>query len=186
MLAVSLTAGLRIAIEERAFRAPYPALGKSLAWVLGAPEPAYNFASVGASVLRSARPDARFLDWVIRRYEIVRVVSLSGADPVHDEARRRGLEVSVYAWKVSELPPVEELREVLATLSSGERVLLHCASGADRTGYAIAALRVVRDGWTLASAVQEMRNFSHRPERWPRVHGQLQEFAARFSREALR
>jgi protein tyrosine/serine phosphatase len=150
------------------------------------PEPAYNFAVVDAHILRSARPDARFLAWVRRNYGIERVVSLSGPDPIHEEARRLGLEVSIYSWKVSALPPRAELLDVLAALRSAKRVLLHCASGADRTGYAIAALRLTRDGWPFARTEQEMRSFSHQPERWPAVHEQLKRFAADFSRSSLR
>ena len=96
------------------------------------------------------------------------------------------MRVSVHRWRVEELPPAEELREVLRTLASGERVLLHCASGADRTGYAIAALRVARDGWTLERARAEMRAFEHRRERWPAVHDQLERFLLELGPAALR
>lgn len=173
-------------LESRCLRGPYPAAGKQLAWWVGAPEPAYNFGRIDSARFRSARPDARFLHWLQRRYAIQHVVGLSGASAVHDEARRLGMRVSVYSWRVEALPPPAELREVLGILTSGERVLLHCASGSDRTGYTVAALRVWRDGWSLERAQDEMRRFEHRPERWPEVHTQLRRLLAELAPGALR
>lgn len=158
------------------FRAPFPAATKQLAWRLGVPEPAYNFGIVEDTVFRSSKPDEQFLRWVRDRYGIEHVIGLAGPIPAHDDARRLGMRVSVYAWRVSELPPEAEFREVLAALRSGERVLLHCASGADRTGYTVAALRVQDDRWPIERAVDEMRRHSHDPERWPQVHAELRRF----------
>lgn len=169
-------AGARVLIESGWLRAPYPNLGKQIAWQLGVPEPAYNFGRIGDSLFRSGRPDARFLHWVHERHGIQHVVSLAGPAPAHDEARRLGMRVSVYSWRVEELAPPEQLREVLALLRSTEPVLLHCASGADRTGYTVAALRVLDEGWPLERAVAEMRRYEHDPERWPRVHAELLAF----------
>ena len=176
----------RVLIESRVLRAPYPEALKQLAWQLGVPEPAYNFGRVGDSLFRSARPDARFLRWVRERYAIQHVVSLTGPIPAHEEARRLGMRVSVYAWRVESLPPPAELREVLTLLRSGERVLLHCASGSDRTGYTVAALRMLDEGWPLERAVEEMRRYEHRPERWPKLHAELLRFVSSSPLAALR
>jgi len=176
----------RVLIESRLLRAPYPEVGKELAWQLGVPEPAYNFGRVGDSLFRSASPDARFLRWVRERYAIQQVISLTGPIPAHEEARRLGMHVSVYAWRVESLPPPAELQEVLTILRSGERVLLHCASGADRTGYTVAALRVLDQGWPLERAVEEMRRYEHQPERWPKLHAELRELLAGSPAAALR
>ena len=166
----------RMLIGSGWFRAPFPPLTKELAWQLGDPEPAYNVGIVDDTVFRSSKPDERFLRWVRDHYGIQHVIGLAGPIPAHDEARRLGMRVSVYAWRVSELPPAAELREVLAALRSGERVLLHCASGADRTGYTVAALRVQDQQWPIERAVEEMRRYSHDPARWPRVHAELRRF----------
>ncbi len=167
-------------------RGPYPSFGKEIAWRLGAPEPAYNFGRIGGSLFRSARPDARFLEWLRDRYGIQHVISLTGPIPAHDAARSLGMRVSVYAWRVKALPPLAELREVLALLRAGDRVLLHCASGADRTGYTVAALRVLDEGWPLERAVSEMRRYEHRPERWPELHDELRRLLSNSPLAALR
>ena len=181
MVALSIAAVLvcaRVLIESRVLHAPYPEAVKQLAWQLGVPEPASNFGRVGDSLFRSASPDARFLRWVRERYAIQQVISLTGPIPAHEEARRLGMHVSVYAWRVESLPPPAELQEVLTILRSGERVLLHCASGADRTGYTVAALRVLDQGWPLERAVEEMRRYEHQPERWRKVHAELLRFVS--------
>ena len=40
-------------------------------------------------------------------------------------------------------------------------MLVHCAEGKDRTGYAIAAYRIVEELWDVDSAVQEMFDFHY-------------------------
>jgi hypothetical protein len=166
----------RSLIRSGWLRAPYQEAGKQLAWQLGVPEPAYNFGRVGDTVFRSAKPDERFLRWVRERYGIEHIISLTGPIPAHEEARRLGMRVSVYAWRVATLPPAAEFRDVLALLRSGERVLLHCASGADRTGYTVAALRVQGEHWPIERAVEEMRRYEHDPARWKKLHAELRQF----------
>ena len=165
-------------MDRGTIRGPYPALGKSLAWLLGAPEPAYNSAVVEKGrIYRSARPDARFLEWVWRTRGVRRVIGLAGSDPVHEIARQLGMEVTTFTWEPSRLPPRGELDAVVELLAGGEPVLIHCASGSDRTGYLIAAYRVERMNWTVQDALTEMRAYWHDPERHPDLHRELR---ARF------
>ncbi len=170
----------RALMDMGTIRGPYPAPGKFLAWLLGAPAPAYNSAMVERGrVYRSARPDARFLEWMRRTHGIRRVIGLSGSDPVHEIARQLGMEVTTFTWESSRLPPREELDAVVELLAGGEPVLVHCASGSDRTGYVIAAYRVERMNWAVEDAVTEMRAYWHDPERHPDLHRALR---ARFER----
>ena len=156
------------------FRGPYPPLGKRLAWVLGVPGPAYNFGVViPGQIFRSARPDAHFLTWLKQEHGVQRVVSLDGESEVHAVARSLGLKVSSFRWRVESLPPEAELRAALDLISSGERVLVHCASGSDRTGYTVAAHRVLREGWPTERALAEMRRYWHKRELHPAVEAGL-------------
>jgi protein tyrosine/serine phosphatase len=156
------------------FRGPYPPLGKRLAWALGTPGPAYNFGVVvPGQIFRSARPDARFLAWLVQEHGVQHVLSLAGESEVHVAARALGLEVTSFRWRVEALPPEEEMRAALDLISSGERVLVHCASGADRTGYTVAAHRVLREGWPTERALAEMRRYWHKRERHPEVEAGL-------------
>jgi len=182
LVALCALVSLRAVLGLGLIRGPYPSLGRSLAWWLGVPEAAYNYGVVEEGrVYRSARPDARFLEWMQRRHGIRRVVGLAGPDPVHEVARRLGMEVTTFAWQPSELPPQEELDAVVALLDAGEPVLVHCASGSDRTGYAVAAYRVERMGWTVEEALREMRDHWHDPEQHRDLHLALR---ARFEKSA--
>ncbi len=159
-------------------RGPYPDLGKSFAWWLSAPEAAYNYGVVTKGhVHRSARPDARFLEWMHRTHGIRHLIGLAGSDPIHETARQLGMEVTVFAWSASELPPPAELDAVIALLAADEPVLVYCASGSDRTGYTVAAYRVGRMDWSVEDAVSEMRDHWHDPQRHPELHRALR---ARF------
>ena len=171
----------RTAMELGWFRGPYPPFGKSLAWALGIPASAYNFSVVEEGrVYRSARPDARFLEWLQRTHGIERVVGLAGRESVHEVATDLGMEVSTWEWKTRRLPAGSELDDVVSLIDAKAPVLVHCASGSDRTGYAVAAFRVERRNWSPERAVAEMERYWHDPERHLELHKGLRaRFAAR-------
>ena len=52
---------------------------------------------------------------------------------LNDALKAMGMDVAVFGWSARALPPEAELRQVVAMLAAGEPVLLHCASGSDRT-----------------------------------------------------
>ena len=134
---IALLVGVRLAMSQGWIRAPYPDLGRTLAWALGVPGPAYNFSEVvPGRIFRSSRPDRRFLEWLQREHGVRRVVSLDGSSDI--AARELGMEVTSYRWDAPKLPPWDELESVAELLDADEPVLVHCASGSDRTGYAIA------------------------------------------------
>lgn len=172
----ALLVGVRQGMREGWFRSPFRAPGVWLAWVLAEPEAAYNFAEVSPGRLyRSAEPDERFLVWLQREYGIRHVIGLSGEVPVHESARRLGMRVTTYDWPSRKLPPWDELEALAARLGGDEPVLVHCRSGSDRTGWALAVYRVLREGWTLERAEREMIRFGHEPERYPDDHRALRE-----------
>jgi protein tyrosine/serine phosphatase len=52
---------------------------------------------------------------------------------------------------------------VLDIIDEGEPVLVHCFHGQNRAGYAVAAYRVLRQGWTWDDAMGEMLSNGFRP-----------------------
>jgi len=56
---------------------------------------------------------------------------------------------------------VDDFDLIVTTLSNPENhpILVHCQSGADRTGVACAAYRMAVDGWTLAEAWEELETY---------------------------
>lgn|GEM_PF-4517683 len=145
----------------RWYKAPYDHAGKAVAWIIGMPEPAYNFDTVVAGRLyRSGLPDARFLDYARERYGIRHLVSLSGASEVHVRAKELGMNVTVLNWRTDKLP-VDDLKLLLALFDGTDRVLVHCHAGRDRSGYAIALYRISRQQWTVERAIRDMEAHGH-------------------------
>jgi hypothetical protein len=143
------------------YTAPYDGTGKAIAWIVGMPEPAYNFDTVVPGRLyRSGLPDARFLDYARRRYRIQHVVSLVGASQIHARAKELGMDVTILDWRTAE-PPAQDLKMLLDLFDRNERVLLHCRAGRDRSGYAIAVYRIREQQWPLERAVEEMEAHGH-------------------------
>jgi hypothetical protein len=138
-----------VATEARWFSPPYGAFGKQLAWALSIPEGAYNFdVVIPGRLYRSALPDARLVERLRQVHGVERLVSLAGPFESHQKARDLGIDVSVFHWRGDSLPPAGELDRVLDIIDEGEPVLVHCFHGQNRAGYAVAAYRVMRQGWT--------------------------------------
>lgn len=153
-----------LAFDGGLLRPPYPPLGRDLAWWIGDPAPAYNFAAVvPGRIYRSGRPDDALVRHVRSSRGVTRLVSLSGPVPAHDTARALGMEVDVFAWSGRQLPPEHELEAVLDLLDAGGPVWIHCEHGMDRTGLAIAAYRVRRQHWDVERALAEMARYRHTP-----------------------
>jgi len=143
------------------YRAPYLDFRRTVAWAIGMPETAYNFAAVTPGKLyRSGAPDADFLAYVQHRYGIKYVVSLFGPLEVHRTAKNLGMEVTVFDWR-TRAPTTQELRSVLDFLNEKNGVLLHCYAGRDRTGYVVALQRMEQQHWSLERALQEMEEHGH-------------------------
>ncbi len=174
---VILVAAVVMGISHRWFRAPYPSVGKQIAWRLGYPEAGYNFdVVVPGKIYRSGSPDERFIRYVHEHYRIRHIVSLAGPLAAHETARRLGIRVTVFSWTPSEPPPPGEFKAVLDVLEEQGPVLIHCSSGSDRAGYAIVTFRVLRQSWSLEQAVQETKKYWHNPALYPKVHAALAQF----------
>ena len=127
-----------------------------------------NFTKVSDKLWRGAQPDP--LD-----PEVFRKLARSGVKTVinlrYDHDDFPGLQgtdiayvwIPMRAWR----PEEEELVLFLAALHRAFAdparwpVLVHCAEGKDRTGYAIAAYRIVDEQWDPDSAIQEMFDFRY-------------------------
>ena len=163
-------------IKSRWFRPPFPSFGKKIAWAIDLPEQAYNFdVVVPGKLYRSGRPDERFIRFVHNKYGIRHIISLTGKEKYHHTAKALGMNVMVYEWSTRHLPTNEELTAVIDFLHKNDHILVHCAGGSDRTGYAVAFYRVWRQNWKLEEAIKEMKNYWHQPERKKVLHREIKD-----------
>jgi protein tyrosine/serine phosphatase len=56
------------------------------------------------------------------------------------------------------------IEEMAESVRQGQQVLVHCHSGAQRTGGAVALYRVLVQGWAGEDAYEEMLTFKHDPD----------------------
>lgn len=160
-----------------------------------------NFSCVRPGVLyRSRQPCGR--QWsVLERAEIKRVVNLrvvvEGPEDFDEEVqacKEAGVEL-VHIPVGAILPTEEDVEKFLVTVrSSPGAVLVHCAHGRARTGFVVAAWRVVMDGWTPEEAIEEMLREGDDPdppkramivERLTAMHRNRQRWLSRTDPDAL-
>lgn len=132
-----------------------------------------NFHTVIAGELyRSARPSADDIAKWHERYGIKTVINLMGAHPEYAWYRREkaaaeanGITLIDYKLSAQRDVTAVELEELLEILSRAERpILIHCRSGADRTGI-VSAFYVagVAGGSELYAEFQLTPFFGHLP-----------------------
>jgi protein-tyrosine phosphatase len=165
-LPVLLCVGL---IEGNLVHGHYPQVLRNLAWALGEHEHVYNFGSViPGKVFRSGQPDERFINYVVRNYGIRHIITLNGRTPLtKQKASQLGITTETYHWNKKTLPTQDEFQEIARALDDKLPVLVHCHSGMDRTGYLVAAYRMLELGWPEHKALTEMRKYGHRADRYP-------------------
>lgn len=122
-----------------------------------------NFTKVTEKLWRGAQPDQKgFLE--LEKAGVRTVINLRHD---HDDLSMlkgsgiRYLWLPMRAWHPDDEALViflSTLRRIFADPKLWP-VFVHCAEGRDRTGYSIAAFRIVQEGWTVDDAIQEMFDF---------------------------
>lgn len=122
----------------------------------------HNFAEVGPGFYRSNHPDdERFSDYAERG--IVTVINLRGAPErafynfEAESCERLGLTLITLSMSARLAPKRETLLELLRVLETAQKpALVHCKSGADRTGLVSAIYRIHCLGQSIAQARVEL------------------------------
>jgi len=118
-----------------------------------------NFAMISPILYRGEQPTAEgFRE--LKKIGVKTVVSLRNFHSDRALMRGTGLQyvrINSNAWN----PEEEDLVVFLKVLSdpANQPVFVHCAQGADRTGFMVASHRIVELGWTVDEAVTELHNF---------------------------
>ena len=122
-----------------------------------------NFAKVSPRLWRGSQPtEAGF-----RNLEGAGVKTVLSLRDEHDDfslldgTKLRYLRIPMHAWDPEEVQLVLLLKVLEKVLQDPDSwpVYVHCAEGRDRTGYTIAAYRMVVENWTANDAIHEMFDF---------------------------
>lgn len=114
-------------------------------------------------ILRGSAPteqDVRFLKAI---WKVKRIVSLDqpSAMKIINVCKELGIHHIIYPMVTSSIVPLEVERlknSIVSLLDTEQPVFIHCQSGENRTGLAIALYRV-KKGWSCQQALEEARKF---------------------------
>jgi protein tyrosine phosphatase (PTP) superfamily phosphohydrolase (DUF442 family) len=167
----------------------------TVSWVMRRPLFEKNLGVVDDGlVIRSAQPTSQLADWA-RRYGLKSVLNLRGGGPGdwwygNEIKTAKQSAVAYYDLPLSATrrPTRRELLQLIDLLDRCRYpLLIHCKSGADRTGLASALYRMVRRGEPPQSALTSFSiEFGHVPFfGTEHLHEPLQEYAAWLERAGL-
>jgi protein tyrosine phosphatase (PTP) superfamily phosphohydrolase (DUF442 family) len=120
-----------------------------------------NFARVSEQLYRGAQPTREgFAE--LQRMGIKTIVNLREIGS--DRSEMAGLSMGYLHIRFSPTGPEdEELATFLKLFEDPAQLpaFVHCKTGADRTGTAVAVYRVIQEGWPMAEAVKELPRFGY-------------------------
>jgi protein tyrosine phosphatase (PTP) superfamily phosphohydrolase (DUF442 family) len=122
-----------------------------------------NFAKVSPLLWRGAQPTKEGF----RNLETAGVKTILSLREHHDDlalldgTNLKYLRIPMDAWNPEEAELVLFLTSLERALndSAARPIFVHCAEGKDRTGYSIAAYRMLFENWTADDAIHEMFDF---------------------------
>jgi len=115
----------------------------------------HNLYKVNDSVYRSEQPDKQgFLD--LEKLGIKTVLCLRSKHNDEEVAKGTGFVLQTLPMK-SESISTQNIIDALRAIQKAKKpILVHCLHGSDRTGFIIAAYRIVIEGWTKEEAISEL------------------------------
>jgi protein tyrosine/serine phosphatase len=128
-----------------------------------------NFSKVDAKLWRGGQPDPDDPE-VFRRLAAAGVKTVINLRDDHDDFPRlqdtglRYVNVPMHAWhpeREDVVLALAEIRRALADPNAAAPVYVHCKAGKDRTGYVIAAWRIVEEDWDADTAIEEMFDYRY-------------------------
>jgi tyrosine-protein phosphatase SIW14 len=130
-----------------------------------------NMFRVSDGLFRGAQPSRADGYASLAEMGIKTVVNLRGGHDEEDLCRRHELDyvyIPMKAWSFEEEDVVRFLQ--VASRPENQPVFVHCRRGADRAGMAVAAYRVVVEGWSREDALFEMTEgpYGYNP-RWKKL-----------------
>jgi protein tyrosine/serine phosphatase len=120
-----------------------------------------NLFKVSEGLYRSAQPTAEGFQNIANVLGVHTVINLH--DEEGDDALATGtgltlIHIPTNSFRIFSKNNFKLVAALKAIASAKGPVLVHCVHGSDRTGAAIAAWRMVNQGWSNAAAADEMAN----------------------------
>jgi protein tyrosine/serine phosphatase len=135
-----------------------------------------NFGVVEAGqIYRSGHISSLLIKKILMKYNIKGVISLTGdsTSSVFSNAERKavselGIERLIFSLRGNGTGDVNDYAKIIAVICrfqrEGKPVLIHCVSGAERTGGVIAAYRLIVQGRDVGSVREEMSHYGFNPD----------------------
>lgn len=145
-----------------------------------------NFARISDLLYRGQQPTAEgFAE--LKKLGIKTIINLRAMHSDRDLLKGSGLryvEIECFAWH----PEDEDVAAALKVIAdpANQPVFVHCQHGADRTGFVVAAYRIVEQGWSAERAEAEMRNFGLHESYFPQVAKYIGQLDPAAMREMIR
>jgi protein tyrosine/serine phosphatase len=118
-------------------------------------------------LVRGAQPDAAGFRSLRQNYGIRTVVNFNDDTAVTEAALVETLGMRYVALPSSAFRPdaanVLAFLRTMATAAADGPVYVHCQHGMDRTGYAVAAYRILMQNWDADRAMRELRSYQAFP-----------------------
>jgi len=120
-----------------------------------------NFAEVSPNLLRGGQPGVDGLE-ALKKMGVGVVIDMRGTKSSHEQlaVRKLGMEYIAIPWHCP-FPSDAIFARFLKVIREHpkKKVFVHCRLGDDRTGMAVAAYRMAKEGWSADEALREMEEF---------------------------
>lgn len=132
-------------------------------------------AVVPGQIYRSGQISKWLIEEQLRSKEIDLIIDMQSFNPSDphqqheiETASRLGIPLERFPLRGDGTGDVSSYIDALCTLreheTTGDKILLHCHAGADRTGGIFYCYRTLFDGWSPAQAIAEMGNYGWYPD----------------------
>lgn len=118
-----------------------------------------NFYQISPTVFRSEQPDILLIPQ-LKQHQITTIINLRHSN---DDANILNIRpfnlvhIPIHTWQINRQDLLQVMQHIQQAQQRGEKVLIHCYHGSDRTGASIAMYRIIFENWTIEQAIQEMK-----------------------------
>jgi protein tyrosine/serine phosphatase len=121
---------------------------------------------------RGSQPSQKPLKHILDSYKVKTVVNLRGQRPKCKWWQVEQSTCNQGGARMIDIPIGKQQNLVwglkqfltLATDKANQPLFVHCEAGSARTGYAVAAYRIVAQGWSYEAAMNEAKDFRFTPD----------------------